>query len=111
MKRILTILLLAGLSFGTNLKAQSESSKTKGQAASQTPLLGGSAKSSYITNQEYLLGTSNVPSKNIYSDSLKGFDEADIKSSLLARGLSGGEVYGHLNHLKREYINQKFNFA
>ncbi len=111
MKKTLTILLLAGLSFSLSLTAQTGSSKTKGQSGTPATLIGNSAKSSYIANQEYLMASSNVPSKNVYGDSLKGFDEAGIKNSLLARGLSGKEIYGHVLHLKREYINKKYNLG
>ncbi|MBL7930943.1 MAG: hypothetical protein JNL60_03520, partial [Bacteroidia bacterium] len=114
MNKVFTILFLVGLSFSSNLMGQSESSKAKGQSASPTllsPSSDAQAKDAYIKNQEYLLGTSDVPSKNVSGDSLKGFDEASLKAQYLARGLSGKEVVLYMNSLKREYINKKYGLG
>ena len=69
----------------------------------------GAVKSSYIKNQGYLSSGSALSLYNAHGDSLKGFDETGQTRHLLAIGLEGAELNGHINHLKREYINNKYN--
>lgn len=41
-------------------------------------------------------------------DSLKGFNESEIRERLKLNNVVGQELENHINQLKRDYINQKF---
>lgn len=111
MKNIFKSLSFIGLTFSLALNAQTASTKltSKPDQLSDSPQQ--EAKSAYLANQDYLSPSASKAYKNSFGDSLKGFDEAKIKAELLAIGLGGQEFQGHLLHLKREYINNKYNIG
>lgn len=41
-------------------------------------------------------------------DSLKGFNESEIREKLKFNNVVGSELENHIKQLKRDYINQKF---
>ena len=42
------------------------------------------------------------------NDSLKGFNESEIREKLKFNNVFGSELENHIKQLKRDYINQKF---
>jgi hypothetical protein len=50
-----------------------------------------------------------VPDMDKYqTDSLKGFNESEIREKLKFNNVVGSELENHIKQLKRDYINQKF---
>ena len=41
-------------------------------------------------------------------DSLKGFNESEVREKLKFNNVVGQELENHIKQLKRDYINQKF---
>lgn len=68
-----------------------------------------STKTDFIQQQGYLNKSSLKNFSADYADSLTGFEELKIKADLLAQGLMGEELLGHLDHLKRLFINSKYD--
>ncbi|MBX3165240.1 MAG: hypothetical protein KF900_12255, partial [Bacteroidetes bacterium] len=69
------------------------------------------AKTAYIKNQDYLSASSTQSFKNVYGDSLKGFDENKVKSDILSHGFIQIENVYLLNQAKRNYINKKYSIG
>lgn len=68
-------------------------------------------KSSFIKEQAYLAQNTLNDFGGFSGDSLNGFNEQQIKTELLAKGIYGSEFLGHIHHLKREFINHKYNLG
>ena len=68
-------------------------------------------KADYISQKGYLYPKSVNNFQTIYGDSLQGFNETQIKTDLLNKGLSGEEFLGHIKHLKRQFIISKYQHA
>ena len=111
MKNLFKTLSVFGCVLSLSLNAQNGSDKSTPQAYLQNVPGSSDAKSSYISNQGYLSKSTLVDYKNIYGDSLKGFEEAKIKAKLLADGLPGWETQIHIHNLKRRFINSKYNLG
>src|SRR4051812_11980243 len=67
-------------------------------------------KSNFIKSKAYLLKSGWTPNLQ-FADSLDGFDEQGQTKYYLDRGISSQELPGHMAHLKREYINNKFGLV
>lgn len=111
MKNLFKTLSVFGCVLSLSLSAQNGSDKSSSQTYLQNVPGSSDAKSSYISNQAYLSKSTLIDYKNVYGDSLKGFDETKIKSGLLAKGLSGSETQIHMHTLKRDFINKKYNIG
>jgi len=109
MKNLLKTLSFIGLSLSFSLAGQTGSSKFKSQV--EIPVPQNQAKTAYVNNQEYLSANSLKGYTSYYGDSLKGFDEARIKSGLLATGILGAELQNHMLTLKRNFINDKYDIG
>lgn len=56
-----------------------------------------------------LKSQTSVPDMGKYqTDSLKGFNEFEIREKLKLSNVVGQELENHVKQLKRDYINQKF---
>ncbi|PBQ30409.1 hypothetical protein CNR22_01060 [Sphingobacteriaceae bacterium] len=104
MKNLLITLLLLLSILETNLYSQTD----RNSAIQNTSV---DAKASYISNQSYLSASTVKDYKNFYGDSLKGFNEAAVKTELLARLYVGEEFINVMAIRKREYINQKYKLG
>ena len=86
----LSLSLLLSLSLNAQLKNSNvkvDNNLPKSDATSN------SAKLDYVEKQNYLSPSAVLSDKMIYGDSLKGFDEAAIKVSLIGHNVFGAE-YG-----------------
>lgn len=111
MKKLGILMFFAlGLNGSFNAQtAQANSGSLAGQK--QTDVNQSVAKTKFIANQDYLSASSNKDYKNFYGDSLKGFDEMRLKTDLLAKGLYGQEIMGHIENQKRIFIKQKYHIG
>lgn len=69
------------------------------------------AKNNFIKEQAYLSQNTLNDFGSFFGDSLNGFNETQIKTELLAKGVHGSEFLGHIQHLKREFINHKYSLG
>jgi len=67
----------------------------------------GTPKEEFIKNQDYLTGNLLDQKNKSYKDSLKGFNESAIRAELTGK-IDAWELNGHINHLRREFINTKY---
>lgn len=112
MKKLTQFLSVLFLVLGLSINAQDNGSRTKSKSSPvSSPSSESQAKASYVKNKEYLLGTSDVPNKNVYGDSLNGFDENAEVARLLTRGLEMKEIKGYMVFLKRQYIQKKYSLG
>ncbi|MBL7933516.1 MAG: hypothetical protein JNL60_16545, partial [Bacteroidia bacterium] len=113
MKKLTQLTFVFLLSLSLSNYAQDTKNKTNA-STSQPGLVSPSssmkAKESYIKNKEYLLGNSKLRMDSP-EDSLYGFDEAAIKSELLAQGIPGWEIYSYINLQKRNFIDKKYSIG
>ena len=106
MKKSLSFtLLFAGLALFSNAQSGKSQPNNSGVSATQEP---SPAKMQYVQEQNYLSANSLVGFKNVYGDSLNGFNEMKIKHELLAKGIQGWEAAIYLQTLKRDFINDKY---
>lgn len=68
-------------------------------------------KSKFIKEQAYLSQNTLQNFGSFSSDSLNGFNETQIKTDLLAKGVYGSEFLGHMQHLKRAFIDHKYTLG
>ena len=106
MKNFFTTLSALGLMFSITLNAQNKSQSTTQPVHSENAPA--DAKSMYIKNQDYLSQNAMGYTETYHADSLRGFDEALVKSELLSRGVYGAEYINFLPRAKREYIDRKY---
>src|SRR5690606_31125786 len=92
--KISLIVALTVLMFGTAINAQNDNAKT-----------------AYIKNQDYLSASSTQSFKNVYGDSLRGFDEKKIKEDIILIYTLQEEMLFVLNRAKRDYINKKYSIG
>jgi|GEM_PF-453242 len=111
MKNLFKTLSLIGLSLSLSVNAQTSSNKAKSQQDAPAASIKNDYKSAYLANQDYLSASSISGYNNFYGDSIKGFDENKAKTKLMAQGVGGAELQGHLQHLKRVYVNNKYGIG
>jgi hypothetical protein len=70
----------------------------------------GSPKDKFVKNQDYLAPTTKEY-KNVFGDSLKGFDEEALKLDALANNVGGQEYSNFLSLRKRAFINAKYKIG
>ena len=70
----------------------------------------GNVKDRFVRNQDYLAPTTR-DYKNVYGDSLKGFDEAVIKARVAHSNVYGTEYQLYLQTQKRAYIDKKYSIG
>ncbi len=97
--KISTLLTLTGIVVSSVFNAQTKKEPTSNS---------GSLKQEYIKNQGYLSKRSGLSLQNPYGDSLAGFDEKGLTEYYMAAGVGGSELVGHIQHLKRQFINDKY---
>src|SRR5690349_12361175 len=68
-------------------------------------------KERYVQQQGYLSPNSGMSLHNPYGDSLKGFDEKELTSSLVSAGVDSWEIKLHLQNQKRKFINEKYGLT
>lgn len=70
-----------------------------------------SVKTNYVNAQNYLSVSSLKEHKDLYGDSLKGFDEAGTKEKLLGNSVTGQEYIICMQNIKRNFINNKYKIG
>jgi gliding motility-associated-like protein len=69
------------------------------------------AKANFVNTQNYLSPSSLKDYRNYYGDSLKGFNEAEVKAELLSHLYYGQEFINVMNWRKRDFIDRKYKLG
>lgn len=110
MKKIFNTLSIVACILGSSLNAQTNKS-VSGSTSNDVQISPSDSKSKFVSNQDYLSPSSLKDYKNFYGDSLKGFDEAAVKSDLVSRFYYGQEFIAVMNFRKREFIDAKYKIG
>src|SRR6185369_8019174 len=108
MKKLSYLVPLLLVALSTSLQSQTDKKISNSQSPEKEP---SEAKLKYVSNQNYLSSSSLVDYKSFYGDSLKGFTETKLKNEMLAKGIEGWEVAMHMQNLKRQFVNEKYNLV
>ena len=110
-----TVLIALGLSLSLNAQTGKKNrARAAGQAAIIAPgeVKQNDAKTNFVKNQDYFFSAGEQKdNKRLFGDSLKGFDEAKIKSELLSHNVFGKEYANYITMLKREFIDNKYRIG
>ena len=107
--RNLKLTLFALVAMSLSIKAQTNKSVANPQSSGEVVT---DVKKGFVENQDYLNSASSFKNYvHFYADSLKGFDEVNLKAQLLGRGFYGAEFMYVMNTQKREFINKKYQIG